>query len=119
VASAMDMRLPFVNGGLDYRPVPDLDRGFNDPGLHVRFPEQGGTGSVTLKAVSEVDMKDQDMVLSIIVNAIQFVLQHARKDSGGPGDVISPEERMDLARAILASLSEQGFEVTRAPSEPR
>jgi hypothetical protein len=85
----------------------------------VRFSEQGGTGGITLRAASEVDMKNQDMVLSIIVNAIQFALQHARKASGRPGDVISPEERVDIARAILAALSEQGFEVTRAPSEPR
>jgi hypothetical protein len=85
----------------------------------MRFPEQGGTGGVTLRVVLEVDMKDQDMVLSIIVNAIQFALQHARKDSGEPGDVLSPEERVELARAILAALSEQGFEFTRAPSEPR
>ncbi len=64
-------------------------------------------------------MKDQDMVLSIIVNAIQFHLQHARMDSGEPGGVLSPEQRVDLARTILAALSEQGFEFTRAPSEPR
>jgi len=64
-------------------------------------------------------MKDQDMVLSIIVDAIQFALQHTQKISSQPGDVLSPEERVDLARAILAALSEQGFEVTRAPSEPR
>ena len=85
----------------------------------MSFPEQDGIGGVALRAVSEVDMKDQAMVLSIIVNAIQFALQHARKDSGEPGDVISPEERMDLARAILTALSEQGFEITRALSQPR
>jgi hypothetical protein len=64
-------------------------------------------------------MKDQDLVLSIIVNAIQFALQHSRKTSEQPGDVISPEERVSIARAVLTALSEQGFEVTRAPSEPR
>jgi hypothetical protein len=64
-------------------------------------------------------MKDQETVLSIIVNAIHFALQHARKDSGEPGDVLSPEERVDLATAVLTALSEQGFEVARAPSEPR
>jgi len=64
-------------------------------------------------------MKDQDMVLSIIANAIQFALQHAQKGSGESRAVISPEERVAIARAILAALSEQGFEVTRAPSEPR
>jgi hypothetical protein len=108
-----------LNGEVDDGLVPDLDRGFSAPGLEVRFPEQGATGGVTHRAVSEVDMKDQDMVLSIIVNAIQFVLQHARKGSGESGDLISPEERVDIARAILAALSEQGFQVTRAPSEPR
>ncbi|MCB8821306.1 hypothetical protein [Microvirga rosea] len=64
-------------------------------------------------------MKDQDMVLSIIVNAIQFALQHAQKAPNQPGAVISTEERVDLARAILTALSEQGFEITRAPSQPR
>lgn len=64
-------------------------------------------------------MKDQDMVLSIIVNAIEFALQHARKASGQAGDIIAPEERVDIARAILTALSEQGFQVARAPSEPR
>jgi hypothetical protein len=64
-------------------------------------------------------MKDQEMVLSIIVNAIQFALQHTQKGSGQPGDVLSPEERVDIARAVSTALSEQGFEVTRAPSEPR
>ena len=108
-----------LNGGPDDGLIPDLARDLSAPGLEVGFPEQGGTGGVSLRAVSEVDMKDQDMVLSIIVNAIQFALQQARKDSGGPGDVIPPEERVELARAILAALSEQGFEVTRAPLEPR
>ncbi|MBM6595071.1 hypothetical protein [Microvirga pudoricolor] len=60
-------------------------------------------------------MKHQDMGHTIIVNAIQFALQQARNESGGPGDVIPPEERVNLARAILAALSEQGFEATRAP----
>jgi hypothetical protein len=64
-------------------------------------------------------MKDQEMVLSIIVNAIQFALQHTQKGSGQPGDVLSREERVDIARAVSTALSEQGFEVTRAPSEPR
>jgi hypothetical protein len=64
-------------------------------------------------------MKDQEMVLSIIGNAIQFTLQHAQRASSHPGSVISPEERVDIARAILTALSEQGFQVTRAPSEPR
>jgi hypothetical protein len=64
-------------------------------------------------------MKDQEIVLSIVVNAIQFALERAQKASGQPVDIISAEERVDIARAILAALSEQGFEVTRAPSEPR
>jgi hypothetical protein len=83
------------------------------------FPEQGETAGVTLRAASEVDMKDHDMVLSIIVNAIQFALQHVQKAPNHPGAVISTEERVDLARAILTALSEQGFEITRAPSQPR
>ena len=87
--------------------------------MEVRFPEQGGTCDVILEAVSEVDMKDQDVVLSIIVNAIQFALQHGQKASGRPADVLSSQERVGIARAVLAALSEQGFEVTRAPSEPR
>jgi hypothetical protein len=82
------------------------------------FPEQGKTAGVTLRAASEVDMA-QEMVLSIIVNAIQFALQHSQKASGPPGDVISSEEQVSIARAVLAALSEQGFQVTRAPSEPR
>ena len=84
-----------------------------------RFPEQGETVGVALRAAAEVDMKDQEMVLSIIVNAIQFALQHSQKASGRPGDVISSEEQVSIARAILAAFSEQGFQVTRAPSEPR
>ena len=64
-------------------------------------------------------MKDQEMVLSIIVNAIQFALQHSQKTSGQPSDIISSEEQVSIARAVLAALSEQGFQVTRAPSEPR
>jgi hypothetical protein len=64
-------------------------------------------------------MKDQDMVLSIILNAIQFALQHSQTASGRPGGVISSEEQVSIARAVLAALSEQGFQVTRAPSEPR
>ena len=60
-------------------------------------------------------MKDQEMVLSIIVNAIPFALQHSQKASSQPGNVISSEEQVSIARA----LSEQGFQVTRAPSEPR
>ena len=64
-------------------------------------------------------MKDQEMVLSIIVNAIQFTLQHAQKAPNQPGAVTSTEERVNLARAILTALSEQGFEITRAPSQPR
>jgi hypothetical protein len=64
-------------------------------------------------------MKDQEMVLSIIADAIQFALQHTQKASGQPGDVIAPEERVSIARAVLTALSEQGFEVTRVPSEPR
>ena len=83
------------------------------------FPEQGKTVGVTLRAASEVDMKDQEMVLSIIVNAIQFALQHSQKAPGQPRDVISSEEQVSIARAILAAFSEQGFKVTRAPSEPR
>jgi hypothetical protein len=83
------------------------------------FPEQGKTVGVTLRAASEVDMKDQEMVLSIIVDAIQFALQHTQKISGQPGDVISPEERVSIARAILAAFCEQGLEITRVPSEPR
>jgi hypothetical protein len=82
------------------------------------FPEQGKTAGVTLRAASEVDMA-QEMVLSIIVNAIQFALQHSQKASGPPGDVISSEEHVSIARAVLAAVSEQGFQVTRAPSEPR
>jgi hypothetical protein len=70
-------------------------------------------------AAPEVYMKDQDLVLSIIVNAIQFTLRQSRKAPGHPGDAISPEERVFIARAVLTALSEQGFEVTRAPSEPR
>ena len=58
-------------------------------------------------------------VLSIIVNAIQFALQHSQKAPGQPRDVISSEEQVSIARAILAAFSEQGFQVTRAPSEPR
>ena len=57
--------------------------------------------------------------LSIIVNAIQFALQHSQKAPGQPRDVISSEEQVSIARAILAAFSEQGFQVTRAPSEPR
>ena len=64
-------------------------------------------------------MKDQEIVHSIIVNAIQFAMEHAQKASGQPGNIISPEERVGIARAIFAALSEQGFEVTRTPSEPR
>jgi hypothetical protein len=64
-------------------------------------------------------MKDQEMVLSIIGNAIQFTLQQSQKASGHPGSVISPEEREEIARAILTALSEQGFQVTWAPSESR
>ena len=83
------------------------------------FPEQGKTVGVTLRAASEVDMKDQEMVLSIVVNAIQFALQHSQKASVQPGDIISSEEQVYIARAVLTALSEQGFQVTRAPSEPR
>jgi hypothetical protein len=83
------------------------------------FPEHGGTAGVTLRAASEVDMKDQEIVLSIIVNAIHFALQHAQKAPNHPGAVTSTEERVDIARAILTALSEQGFEITRAPSQPR
>jgi hypothetical protein len=83
------------------------------------FPEQGKSAGVTLRATSEVDMKDQEMVLSIIVNAIQFALQHSHKASGQPGEVISSEEQVSIARSGLAALSEQGFQVTRARSEPR
>jgi hypothetical protein len=82
------------------------------------FPEQGKTAGVTLRAASEVDMA-QEMVLSIIVNAIQFALQPSQKASGQPGEVILSEEQVSIARAVLAALSEQGFQVTRAPSEPR
>jgi hypothetical protein len=82
------------------------------------FPEQGKTAGVTLRAASEVDMA-QEMVLSIIVNAIQFALQPSQKASGQPGEVISSEEQVSIARAVLAALSEQGFQVTRVPSEPR
>ncbi|WP_445504343.1 hypothetical protein [Microvirga sp. G4-2] len=64
-------------------------------------------------------MKDQDMVLSIIVNAIQFALQHTQKASDNPGVVLSTEERVAVAGAILTALSEQGFHVARAPPEPR
>lgn len=88
------------------------------PGLEVLLPEQGGTGGVTLKAASEVDMQDQEMVLSIIVDAIQFTLQHAQKASGHLGAVLSPEERVSIARGVLTALSEQGFQVARAQSEP-
>ena len=82
------------------------------------FPEQGKTAGVTLRAASEVDMA-QEMVLSIIVNAIQFALQPSQKASGQPGEVILSEEQVSIARAVLAALSEQGFQVTRVPSEPR
>jgi len=54
-------------------------------------------------------MKDQEMVLSIVVNAIQFALQHSQKAPGQPRDVISSEEQVSIARAILAAFSEQGF----------
>lgn len=64
-------------------------------------------------------MNDQDLVLSIIVNAMQFTLQHSQNAPGHPVDVISPDERVSLARAILTALSVQGFEVTGARSEPR
>jgi hypothetical protein len=64
-------------------------------------------------------MKDQEMVLSIIVNAIPFALQHSQKASSQPGNFISSEEQVSIARAVLAALSEQGFQVTRAPSELR
>jgi hypothetical protein len=64
-------------------------------------------------------MKDEDMVLSIIVNAIQFALQRIPKASSQPGDVLSAEERVAIARAIVTALSEQGFQLSRAPSEPR
>ena len=82
------------------------------------FPEQGKTAGVTLRAASEVDMA-QEMVLSIIVNAIQFALQPSQKASGQPGEVILSEEQVSIARAVLTALSEQGFQVTRVPSEPR
>jgi hypothetical protein len=82
------------------------------------FPEQGKTAGVTLRAASEVDMA-QEMVLSIIVNAIQFALQPSQKASGQPGEVILSEEQVSIARAVIAALSEQGFQVTRVPSEPR
>jgi isopropylmalate/homocitrate/citramalate synthase len=64
-------------------------------------------------------MKDQETVLSIIVNAIQFALQHSQETSGQPSDIISSEEQVFIARAVLAAISEQGFQVTRVPSEPR
>jgi len=64
-------------------------------------------------------MKDQEIVISIIVNAIQFTLQHAQKAPNQPDAVISTEERVEIARAILTELSEQGFEITRASSQPR
>ncbi len=64
-------------------------------------------------------MKDQEMVLSIIVNAIQFALQHSQKASGQPGDIIRSEEQVYIAIAVITAPSEQGFQVTRAPSEPR
>jgi hypothetical protein len=54
------------------------------------FAEQCEIAGVTLRAASEVDMKDQEMVLSIIVDAIQFALQHTQKISGQPGDVYRP-----------------------------
>jgi hypothetical protein len=83
------------------------------------FPEQGKTAGVTLRAASEVNMKAQEMVHSIIVNAIQFALQPSQKASGQPGEVILSEEQVSIARAVIAALSEQGFQVTRVPSEPR
>jgi len=61
----------------------------------------------------------QEMVLSIIVNAIQSALQPSQKASGQPGEVILSEEQVSIARAVLAALSEQGLEITRVPSEPR
>ena len=45
-------------------------------------------------------MKDQEMVLSIIVNAIQFALQHSQKAPGQPGDIIPSEEQVYIARAV-------------------
>lgn len=66
-------------------------------------------------------MSDRDVVLSIIVNAIQLETQLAHEQSLSPSveGSLSPEDRARIARTILSALSEQGFQVTRLPSEAR
>lgn len=66
-------------------------------------------------------MNDENVALSIIVNAIQLETQHSSSrdgsEAGGYGLDLDAIQR--IARTILTALAEQGFQVTRAPSEPR
>jgi hypothetical protein len=66
-------------------------------------------------------MNDENVVLSIIVNAIQFETQHSSGHDGSEAakNDLDLDATRRIARTILAALAEQGFQVTRTPSEPR
>jgi hypothetical protein len=61
---------------------------------------------------------DQEVVRSVIANALQFAAQ-------GPGPrgafatrgVLGSDKSMSIAAAVLMALAEQGFHVVRVPAE--
>jgi len=66
-------------------------------------------------------MNDEDVALSIIVNAIQLGTQRSPGQDGSESaeNGLAPDDIRRIATTILTALAEQGFQVTRAPSEPR
>jgi hypothetical protein len=63
-------------------------------------------------------MDDQEVVRSVIANAIQFAAQgpSPRGASATKGALWS-DESMSIAAAVLTALAEKGFHVVRAPAE--
>jgi hypothetical protein len=63
-------------------------------------------------------MDDQEVVRSVIANAIQFAAQGAGpRGASGIKGVLGSDESMSIAAAVLTALAEQGFQVVRVPAE--
>jgi hypothetical protein len=63
-------------------------------------------------------MDDQEVVRSVIANAIQFAAQGPSPRGGAAiRGALGSDESMSIAAAILTALVEQGFRVVRVPAE--